>query len=54
MLSEVEPWDTVVVTEVAGAVGVSVVSGFDMEVLIIGAEVGSPVVLRLVTTTPVV
>jgi hypothetical protein len=43
---------TELVTEVAGPVGWSVVEGLDIEVLIKGADVGSPVVLRLVSTTP--
>jgi hypothetical protein len=39
---------------VGSEVGESVVMGFDIEVLIIGADVGTPVMLRLVMTTPVV
>jgi len=49
---DVEPMVTELVTEVAGPVGWSVVEGLDIEVLIKGADVGSPVVLRLVSTTP--
>jgi hypothetical protein len=54
ILFEVEPMRTEVVIEVARPVGESVVVGFDIEVLIMGAEVGCPVVMRLVITTPVV
>jgi hypothetical protein len=49
---DVEPMVTELVTEVAGPVGWSVVEGLDIEVLIKGADVGSPVVLRLVSTAP--
>jgi hypothetical protein len=45
---------TKVVTGVGLEFGESVVAGFDIEVLIIGADVGSPIVLRPVMTTPVV
>ena len=54
MFSEVEAMRTVVVTGVGLEVGKRVVVGFDIEVLIIGADVGIPVLLRLVITLPVV
>lgn len=54
MLPEVEPMSTEVVIGVVLEVGESVVMGFDIEVLIMGADVGNPVLLRLVITTPVV
>jgi hypothetical protein len=46
--------NTEVVTILGLEVGESVVVGFDIEVLIIGADVGCPLLLRLVMIDPVV
>ena len=49
---EVIPGSTELVGEVTGAVSEIVVLGAEIEVLIRGAEVGTPVVFRLVMTVP--